>query len=68
MKLLYETMDGIEAEMLKGLLKSYGIETFALGNDFDSIKGVLPHSDALIRIFVSENDFEDAMEILKASE
>ncbi|NCN09382.1 MAG: DUF2007 domain-containing protein [Leptospira sp.] len=64
MKLIFETMDSIEAELVKGLLKSYEIETFPMGNDFDSIKGVLPYSDALIHIFVTEDDFEEASQIL----
>ena len=61
-------MDQSEAEMVKGLLNSFAIETFAMGNEFDSIRGVLPYSDALIRIFVSDEDLEEAMQILENAE
>lgn len=67
LKTIYEAQNSAEAEMLRGLLKSNGVDCVLLDrNASGMVAGFGPA--ILIRLAVAPGDREKALEILKAFE
>ena len=64
MKTVLHALDALEANMIKGLLESEGIESSILGEYLQGGIGELP-ANGLIRVVVSEEDYEAASAIIE---
>ena len=63
MKTVLHALNSIEANMIKGLLESEGIDSQVLGEYLQGAIGELPPC-GLIRVVVDESDYENANEII----
>lgn len=64
MKTVLHALNSIEANLIKGLLASEGIESKVLGEYLQGAMGELPPG-GLIRVVVHESDFESANTIIE---
>ncbi len=64
MKTVLHALDLVEANVVKGLLKSEGISCSVLGEYLQGAIGELPPT-GLIRVVVSEDDYEQARQIVE---
>lgn len=55
----------IEAEMLKIFLETNGVETFVFGNILANTYNLFNTTSGGVQLKVSENDFENANELMK---
>lgn len=64
MKTLLHAQDLIEAQLIKNLLHSEGIECSILGEYLQGASGELPAHD-LLRVIVEDNTYEQALFIVE---
>ena len=64
MKTVLHALDTLEANMIKGLLESEGIESSIFGEYLQGGIGELP-ANGLIRVVVSDEDYEAASAIIE---
>ncbi len=63
MKTVLHAHHSVEANLVKGLLESEGIDSLVLGEYLQGAVGELP-ALGLIRVVVDENDYEKACRII----
>lgn len=65
MKTLYRASNTLEAHIVLNLLRQMGIEGYISGEYLQGAMGELPAVD-LVRVMVHEDDYDDALAIIKA--
>jgi|TARA_B110000238_G_C16067388_1_gene413359 hypothetical protein len=63
MKTVLHALNSLEPHIIKGLLESEGIMSNIVGEFLQGTMGELPVND-LIRVVVSEDDYEKAAEVI----
>lgn len=64
MKTVLHAYNSVEANLVKGLLESEGLDSLVLGEYLQGAVGELP-ALGLIRVVVDENDYEKACAIIE---
>ncbi len=68
MKIVFETNNGLEAEEIHTFLKAYNIESVIVGKSEDRSAAFSSHpEEAPIRVMVIEEDYDEAIGLLKSS-
>ncbi|WP_279632289.1 putative signal transducing protein [Leptospira andrefontaineae] len=61
---MFQTNDYMEAVLFESRLSALGIPYVKEGDELNPLRGILPMNDTLISIFVDDEDFERAYELL----
>ena len=65
MKFLYLAESNIEAQLIKHKLQQQNIKSYISGGNLHIAIGELPTSELYVKMYVDNNDYEDALVFIK---
>ncbi|WP_167483021.1 putative signal transducing protein [Leptospira perdikensis] len=65
MKLVFTSIDYTKIKIIESALKSQNLRVTTKGEDLDVLNGVIPRHSNLIEVYVADDDFENAINIIE---
>lgn len=64
MKLVFTSIDYTKIKVIESALKSKNIKVITKGEDLDVLNGIIPRQSNLIEVYVTDEDYENALSII----